>query len=40
MLEVAESIDKYGTLSDEGMLVRMALCLEDCEIMKEQPEEK
>jgi hypothetical protein len=40
MLKVVESIDKHGTSSDEGMLVRVVHCLEDHEIKKEQPEEK
>jgi hypothetical protein len=39
LMYVAESIDKHGTSSDEGMLVRAANFLQDFEIKKEQSEE-
>jgi hypothetical protein len=39
LMDVAESIDKHGTSSDEGMLVREANFLQDHEIKKDLTEE-
>jgi hypothetical protein len=39
LMDVAASIDKHGTSSDEGMPVRAASFLQDREIKKELPEE-